>query len=259
MACTALVAFALLYATSCTKPIDGAQNRPLDYALQVIPDIHEVMPHDLIEAMNDLNALHFGDNPPRLSKTINDTLLGFVFEKEIIAYDSITNIPKYGYSIVKKYIPYSIPVSSFKEDTTIYLRPFYYLYHDQHRGIAQFDFKDNQYDMGPDMYVYDIAHVKDSVFIMGEGDYFTSFLFMAPERKHSPNITPIDFGPHLAVILSGKVTDNGIEEFYYGYKVVGYTTPPSEEFKLPRINDIIVLAPLVNPVPFKYWDPNQTY
>jgi hypothetical protein len=279
LAITAIAACSLFFVASCKKyadlnltpeELDSIKAQSIDYALQVIPDIHNVIPLDLIEAMNavpdNINgkdtticALHFGDNPPDLFKIIDTTTFGFTFERDSIGITPNGDI-QYGYAILKKYVPYGPPVSSLVEDSTYYLRPFYYLFHDQHRGIAQLDFKDQHYDH-PDYYVYDIAHRTDSVFIMGEKPYFTAYYNITLERKHSPGINPLDNGPRLAVILSGKITDNGIKELYYGYKVLSYTIPldPSLNLPLPNVKDILVITPLVRTAPFQYWDPNHSY
>ena len=279
LAITTIAACSLLFMASCQKyedlnptpeELDSINAHSIDYALQVIPDIHKVIPLDLIEEMDKIHdtimennsmtiidALHFGDNPPDLFKLNDTTILGFTFEKVRIG-NAPNGSPQYGYSILKKYVPYGSPVSSLVEDSTYYLRPFYYLFHDQHRGIAQLDFKDQHYD-NPEYYVYDIAHRTDSVFIMGEKPYFTAYYHITLERKHSPGINPLDNGPRLAVILSGKVTDNGIKELYYGYKVLSYSIPPDPllNLPLPNVNDILVVAPLDPLAPFQYWNPNN--
>ena len=284
LAFTAMAVCSLFFAISCQKQeldltpeeLDTINAHSIDYALQVIPDIHRVMPLDLIEAMDSIptgktlpngqpeiiSALHFGDNPPKLYKTINDTVLGFITEGFKI--DSTvfpdTTIYKYVYLQVKKYIPSGSPVPTLEEGTR-FTRPFNFLFHDQHRGVAQSDFKDNYMDNGPDQYIYEIDHITDSVFIMGEGDLFTAYYYINTEKKKSASIPAVDNRPHRAVILSGKVTPDGsgICNLYFGFKTLGYDIPPIEGSGLANVNDIVILTPIDTIVPFRYWDPNHSY
>ena len=283
LAFTAIAACSLFYTTSCQKyeapTAQELENADLiDYALQVIPDIHEVMPHDLIQAMNSIptgnllpngqpeiiSALHFGDNPPNLFKIKNDSLLGFSPQGLIVGYSPF-GAPKYAYFEVKKYIPCGPAIPSLTEGNYD-LRCYNYLFHDQHRGLAESDFKSIYMDEGPDLYLYEIAHTTEPVFIMGDDNLFTAYYFIKTEKKHSAIFNPVDNGPHLAVILSGKISDNGngIENLYYGYKVLSYDVPPlppapDQDPIMANVNDIIVLSPLTNQVPFCYWDPKFSY
>lgn len=239
VACTALVAFALLCSTSCTKPIDGAQNRPLDYALQVIPDIHEVMPHDLLEAVG-VEKLHFGDNPPKLSLDS----LGFARKPAVIydyiKYDSTTS--------------YSLIVGEPKFYT------FFFKFSDQHRGIAKYDFKcqyiDSIYGGVDHQYYIEYAHVEDSVFIMGDAPYFTAY-FNQNRIKESSISTIVDYGSHEATILTGEVTPTGIKDLYYAMKITGYDNPVDAGDRCLNINDIVIFY--IEFLPFRYWDPTQHY
>lgn len=249
----------LLCTTSCTKPIDGALNEPLDYALQVIPDIHEVMPRDLVKAMTAIpdtvggqpvthNALHFGDNPPSLVFMDNDTLLGFMKD----------------FFLQKVYIPV--------DSTCAYASTFYpnkplqsincFLFHDQHRGVAKYDFKENyiKINEGPNNYAYETAHLTDSVFIMGEGNDFTAYYtqkrsFVASPNNQNPNY----MNPSEYVILSGTVTATGIKNLFFGKKIKNYDNPDPILIgnRYPNINDILIYYK--DFVPFAYWDPNHHY
>lgn len=278
LAITTIAACSLFFVASCQKhedlnptpeELDTINAHSIDYALQVIPDIHEVIPMDLIEAMNAVHdtingtptvvcALHFGDNPPNLYKIINDTILGFITEG--FKYDSTiypdTIIYKYRFFQVKKYIPCGSPIPTLEEGK-FFLRPFSFLVHDQHRGIAQLDLKDDK-GYAQSIEVYDISHLTDSVFIMGEGNLFTLFCKLNPEL-HTNISTVQDYKQHIALILSGEVTDNGIKNLYYGYKLLGYGETPPDFMQeiLANVNDIVILSPSINLVPFRYWDPNN--
>lgn len=282
---TTIAVCSLFFVTSCKKyeePKPTSENS-IDYALQVIPDIHnwakgdQFDATDLVEAMNSIpatingqqttiSALHFGDNPPVLSKIQNDgSLLGFITQGKVVGVNPPPqNTPKIAYMQSKKYIPYG-PSFPAVEEGNYDIRCYHFRFHDQHRGIAQCDYKSVYIDEGPDNYLYEIAHTTDPVFIMGEGDAFTAYYYITTEKKMSTFFSSIttDNGPHMAVILSGRVSDNGIYDVYYGYKVLSYKNPPVSDPYLPpmvaNVNDIIILSPLIDTVPFSYWDPNFSY
>lgn len=229
---------------SCQKDnVEPTTNQPLDYALQVIPDIHEVMPMDLIKEMNNLGALHFGDNPPKVFKTTatGDTILGFSARvMEVVHYIQSDT--------TKLYV---------LDSGTI--RPYtnYFRFHDQHRGIAKYDFKCGYIDSGPDNYICETAHVFDSVFIMGSGNMFTAYLTQKRTKEHSSNYNPDKPGEREAVILSGEVTSSGIKNFYFGMKIKSYDNPADAGINYPNINDIAIFKSSENILPFSYWDPYQ--
>lgn len=235
----ALFVLAMLGTTSCQKP-DVHSNQPLDYALQVIPDIHEVMPMDFLETMSSLNALHFGDNPPALQ--IDS--LGFVkrdaLVKEFIKADSTSE--------------YNLIVGEIKKYTN------YFLFHDQHRGVAKYDYKcvnlDTVYGGVSHQYYIEYADVTDSVFIMGNKPFFTAY-FTQKRHKESNLPTITDYGSHEYVILSGEVTSTGVKNLYYGLKIKGYDNPADAGYACLNINDIVVFY--IDFLPFRYWDPSQHY
>ena len=238
-------------ATSCQKQFneEDVKGKTLDYALQVIPDIHEVIPMDLIETMNSLGQLHFGDTPPDIFKTDNtddqnERFLGFAEESVMVV----------------RYI---------KSDTsTVYeldsglIRPYtnYFRFYDQHRGVAKFDFECSYIDMGIDNYICEISHVTDSVFIMGhDGRYFTAYFKQKRTKEYSPMYNPEDPGEREAVILTGEVTNEGIRNLYFGMKIIGYDNTAAASIlagdRIPNKNDILVFKSIDNFLPFIYWDP----
>lgn len=266
---TAIAACSLLFATSCQKyeelnptpeELDTINAHSIDYALQVIPDIHEVIPMDLLEAMNAVHdtingvptvicALHFGDNPPSLVFKQDESLLGFMKDvfivKEYIPID-----PNCGYRLSCYPGKHLLPTNCFR-------------FHDQHRGIAQVDYKYNYIkpeQEGPNNYAYELAIVSDSVFIMGEGNDFTVYYsqtrsFEASQNNDNPNY----MRPSEYVVLSGTVTNGGISNLYFGTKIREYGNPDPILIgdRYQNVNDILVIHK--DFVPFQYWDPNQSF
>lgn len=252
VACTALVAFALLCSTSCTKPIDGAQNRPLDYALQVIPDIHEVMPHDLLEAMSAIpdtingqpviiNALHFGDNPPILS--IDS--LGFAQTPDEVIYK-------------KLFLPSdSTKIFANMANASFFHAVDWFRFYDQHRGVAKFNFKHVNEDdyQSTGRYYIEYANVIDSVFIMGSDSFFTAYLKIKRQLENTYGIE--ERGSTESLIISGKVTSQGVTDLYYAIKIEDYDNPTVPGFDSMNYNDIAIFY--IENLPFVYWNPDQHY
>lgn len=269
LAITAIAACSLFFVASCQKyenlnptpeELDTINAHSIDYALQVIPDIHEVIPMDLVEAMNAVHdtingiptvicALHFGDNPPSLVFKQNDSLLGFMKDvfivKEYLPID-----PNCGYRLSCYPGKYLLPINCFR-------------FHDQHRGIAQVDYKYNYIkpeQEGPNNYAYELSIVSDSVFIMGEGNDFTVYYsqkrsFEASQNNDNPNYMK----PSEYVILSGTVTSGGISNLYFGTKIRKYDNPDPILIgdRYQNVDDILIIHK--DFVPFQYWDPNQSF
>lgn len=237
---TALIATFFVFTVSCQKEDDTpATSEPLDYALQVIPDIHEVMPADLLEAIGEEN-LHFGDNPPRL---LIDSL-GFIKKPAIIQ----------NYIQADTNSVYTLRIGEPKFYT------FCFRFTDQHRGIAKYDYKcqyiDTIYGGVMHEYYIEYANVQDSVFIMGDAPYFTAY-FHQNRQKESSVPTIVDYGAHEATILTGEVTDTGIKNFYYGMKITGYDNPAGAGIDCLNIGDIVIFY--IDFLPFRYWDPSHHY
>lgn len=269
LAITAIAACSLFFVASCQKyenlnptpeELDTINAHSIDYALQVIPDIHEVIPMDLVEAMNTVHdtingiptvicALHFGDNPPSLVFKQNDSLLGFMKDvfivKEYLPID-----PNCGYRLSCYPGKYLLPINCFR-------------FHDQHRGIAQVDYKYNYIkpeQEGPNNYAYELSIVSDSVFIMGEGNDFTVYYsqkrsFEASQNNDNPNYMK----PSEYVILSGTVTSGGISNLYFGTKIRKYDNPDPILIgdRYQNVDDILIIHK--DFVPLQYWDPNQSF
>lgn len=230
----ATLSLLLLAATACQK---AADDRPLDYSVQVIPDIAMVLQghEDLIAAMDSIEQLFFGDQPPKLY-TIDttegrlDTITGFFGMLDFLGF--LPSTPEH-----------------------INLNPpnggeYHFRFYDQHRGIAKFDYENTRPNANPNLpSTTSYTHVTDSVFIMGYSNYFTAYFTLKKEMKGYENN-----GTALAVILSGKVQEDGIHDMYYGYKIIAYDNSPLPQYS--HINDIYLYKK--DFMPFVAWEPEQT-
>lgn len=235
---SSLIIFSLFFAIGCQKPSpEPNTNAPLDYALQVIPDIHKVMPIDLVMAMDSMNALHFGDNPPKLYL---DSVKGFrKKDTEIIYY-----LPS------DTTIVFDVSVGDIKHYSDCFR------FYDQHKGVADLDYRCEYTDNGPNDFMFEVSSATDSVFIMGENGFFTAYYKQIRHKKKSAMYSAVvDYGSHEAVILSGKVTSNGIQNLFYGIKILGYDDPSDAGDLCLNIGDIVIYYQ--NFSPFEEWDPEQ--
>lgn len=227
-----LLGFAAIVFNSCNKEIDHSQPMPLDYTLQEIPDIHKTMPLDLLEAMKDY--LHFGNNPPNIDTcfyTDSIRLKRFIHNTDID--------PSSSYTLA---------------DEQFITNRFTYRFHDQHKGIAnqyQYEraFGDISYGLG--YFLFENATTTDSIFIMGNKDtgLFTAFFKQECKRRMEPDeslasyITDYDVERKESIILSGRVTAQGIADFHLGMRIESYTTDSPRIgmiHYLPQIHDIFI-------------------
>jgi hypothetical protein len=240
-----------------------------DYAIQSIPSIDEVMPADLIAIMGP--HLHFGDNPPLLYKTSINSILGFSAKKPILldyyAVDSSSQFCQlyFPHNPEHPEIVTTLPTEKNNSD--------FFLFHDQHRCIAQVDYKcvyvDTLLPIGSDfveLRYYDIVNTTDSVFVMGNSNYFTAYFHQHRYKQEyylSPNAAtyniymphPVIYGSHEAVIMSGKITNDGVEDLFFAIKFIGYDDPSGAGDRCANIGDIIVYHH--DYLPFSYWNPNN--
>ena len=171
----------------------------LDYALQVIPPIDSIIPAELIKAMGPY--LHFGDNPPKID--------GCFSLPDSIMFDKLIKADTNG---DYRYDSMPMRIAPIDHYTFVFER--------QHRGIAECFYYECQYPYGM-AYLY--ATVKDSIFIMGEGDYFTAYFHQDWKPWSSVPWSLVDLNScRESVILSGKIGDNGIEEFRWGRYIESY-------------------------------------
>lgn len=265
---SALLAIPLCFATTCKKQeikpgdltpqqLDSINAHLIDYTLQVIPDIHEIIPKDFLNAMDSIpkivhnasggydttyiSALYFGDNPP--TRIAKDSL-GF-FKKDAKVSNFIKSNPLSEYNVI---------VGETKKHTN------YFLFSDQHRGVAKYDYKcvhlDTVYGGVSHQYVIEYSSIPDYVYIMGEDPKFTAY-FVQDRHKESNLSTIVDYGSHEYVVLSGEVTDTGIKNLYYGIKIKGYDNPADAGQRCLNIDDILIFY--FDELPYRYWDPDQHY
>lgn len=191
--------------TSCMKD-DPENNQTVYYGYQQIPNINDFMPHRLLQVMDSLNCLHYGDEPPR----IDGSFLA----------DSIWTI-----KIIKT------PTSPWLQSGSSPMvgETQYFKFYEQHKGIAKLQFKsphfgvflersdpDTTYSIvtdNPGYFIDDtIAPVyfkngnyqKDNfntVYIIGNAPFFTAYYYEV--RDVSWKGQPLN-----AVIVSGEMDED---------------------------------------------------
>lgn len=265
LAFTAIAACSLFYTTSCQKYEEPTAEQLedaelVDYALQVIPDIHVELADaiDLLNIMDTIpvettvngqnitsykSALHFGDNPPNLFKVEDNKNLGFA-GTPIVRLLYLPSDPNYEWTMTTgQPMPY-----------TEYLRIT-----DQHRGVAKLDYKRVYMDITyGDIHQYYIEYANvDQVFIMGEYPYFTIYFTQKRIKENSadPN-NDSDYGSNEYVVISGELTSTGIKDYYFGMKIKQYDLPGFEGNGY-NVNDIDLVH--IDFLPFTYWDPSEHF
>lgn len=265
LAFTAIAACSLFYTTSCQKyeepTAEQLENAELvDYALQVIPDIHVELADaiDLLNIMDTIpvettvngqnitsykSALHFGDNPPNLFKVEDNKNIGFA-GTPIVRLLYLPSDPNYEWTMTTgQPMPY-----------TEYLRIT-----DQHRRVAKLDYKRVYMDITyGDIHQYYIEYANvDQVFIMGEYPYFTIYFTQKRIKENSadPN-NDSDYGSNEYVVISGELTSTGIKDYYFGMKIKQYDLPGFEGNGY-NVNDIDLVH--IDFLPFTYWDPSEHF
>ena len=207
----------------------------LDYAIQSIPSIDEVMPADLIAAMAPY--LHFGDTPPKIDTCfyLKDHILisRFIHNQDIDPTSSF----------------------SFLEGQPIDYRQHNFRWRGQHRCVADSYYYTrlvgDSLQFTPDVYyrIYETATITDSIFIMGEGSYFTAYFpqevkrGMEPDEQFSNFISDYELVRRESVIISGQITDQGVKDFHYGVRIEGYNMDSPRiglVGGLPNKHDIII-------------------
>lgn len=229
-----ILSLLFLAATSCQKL---KEFEPLDYSVQVIPDIASILKghENLVSTMDSIGQLYFGDQPPMLY--IIDTTNG---KSDTIRWFS-------GTLEFKGFIPSSPEHQDYNQPNG---GEYHFKFYDQHRGVAKFDYENVRPNSNPYLPpTTSYTHVTDSVFIMGHGSHFTAYFTLKQEMKDVP-----DRGTTLAVILSGEVQGNGIRDFHYGYKIIGYDNSPLPQYS--HIDDIYLYEK--DFMPFVDWEPEQT-
>ncbi len=173
-----------------------------DYAIQSIPSIDEVMPADLIAAMGPY--LHFGDNPPRID-------VCFSLPDSIMLHTLIKSNPNGAYNFDNE--------ETWPKECLCNFNAF--MFENLHRCIAESHYFERQYYNGEIIYY---ATAVDSIFIMGHDDYFTAYFHQTwkPFSNYSNILLLTINSRRESVILSGKMGDEGVEEFQWGVRIESY-------------------------------------
>lgn len=197
----------LLFLCSCLKD-DPKNNSTVYYGFQKIPNINEFMPQRLLQVMDSLHCLHYGDEPPKMEGSYKASDLRLiVVKKGPYSHWMMAPTPQLGNQFVKLYeqhigiakmqfwnekgIP-NIPQTHFVE-TSSTDSTFYYVTanpeHFTNDSLAPYYFQN--YDYNKEDF--------NTVYIMGDSPYFTIFYY---EIRH---IFTTNFQPLNAVIISGKM------------------------------------------------------
>jgi hypothetical protein len=173
----------------------------LDYALQVIPSIDEVMPAELIKVMGPY--LHFGDNPPRI-----DTCFSAI---DFIVLDTlIQNDPTEDYNFSEQPQTFPYPKNTF-------------LFEGQHRCIIEKHYYER---CNYPEYFYYSADAADNIFVMGHDNCFTVYFKQTWRAWIHPDLAGLDHLKNLtrteSIILCGKMGNEGVEDFHWGMYVESY-------------------------------------
>ena len=200
----------------------------LDYAIQSIPSIDEVIPADLIAAMGEY--LQFGDTPPRI-----DTCFSAI---DFITLDTlIQNDPSEAYSFSEQPQTFPYPKNTF-------------LFENQHRCIVEKHYYERcNY---PDYFYYS-ADAADSIFVMGHDNCFTVYFKQTWKAWIHPDLAGLDNLRNVtrreSIILCGKICPEGITDFHWGMCVESYN-PSNYQYigadpghsGQPGIHDIMIFS-----------------
>lgn len=192
--------------TSCLKD-DPKNNSTIYYGYQQIPNINEYMPQRLLRAMDSLNCLHYGEEPPKIEGCyLADSIFRFAvikapespwtmvpsFRNGVKNYFEFTEQHK-GIAKMRFKEPHGLPGNldyynkNSESDST-----YYYIRSNESRFI------DN--DIAPYYFSTDQYTVSDfrNVYIIGDAPYFTAYYYEI--RDMNQHFLPLN-----AVIVSGRL------------------------------------------------------
>lgn len=184
---TLIFASGLLFFSSCLKDDPNGSNTTLFYGHQDIPNINYYMPRPLLKTLNDMDSLHFGENPPKMlfdSCYNNDTTIVFAFSNHCFGMTSLS---------FKEQFDDGTKVSSNTDDT-------YKIMTENNRWEELLNdtllpiFFDTAFNGTAALDPEVLRHA----YIMGNNPYFTLYYYEV--RKEPQQLQPLN-----AVILSGKV------------------------------------------------------
>lgn len=191
----------------------------LDYAIQSIPSIDEVMPADLIAEMGP--NLYFGDNPPQIDSLSIDII-------ELIHFIHNLDHPE---------IPFDSTMYSKPDQRpeNYWPTPAQFTFYGQHRGVFDSCRYERIYDpfvQGMNIKMVEFANTQDSIFIMGNDPKFTIYYIQSRERRIEPEseshiVSNINGGLSLiiieSIIISGIKTEQGVQNIHWGSRIEQYT------------------------------------
>lgn len=197
----------LLFLCSCLKD-DPKNNSTVYYGFQKIPNINEFMPQRLLQVMDSLHCLHYGNEPPKMEGSYKASDLRLiVVKKGPYSHWMMAPTPQLGNQFVKLYeqhigiakmqfwnekgIP-NIPQTHYVETSSTDSTFYYVTANPEHfinDSLAPYYFQN--YDYNKEDF--------NTVYIMGDSPYFTIFYY---EIRH---IFTTNFQPLNAVIISGKM------------------------------------------------------
>ena len=186
--------FSLVMAASCNK-VDININDPQHI------EFLDIIPQDLITAFGEEN-IHFGHTPPNL-ENVCFYVDGLKYEVEVCNHYIYgpNHEPMLGQTLTDDPIKYYHCFFDYKEniisDSLLYFAP------GEDRFMMAYDT------------VYVIGSEKDST--------FTAYFIERPNSKYHPT---------QGILLSGKLTKNGIKNFRVGKKIIDYRDP------LPAVLDV---------------------
>jgi hypothetical protein len=187
---------------------DPKNNSTVYYGFQKIPNINEFMPQRLLQVMDSLHYLHYGNEPPKMEGSYKASDLRLiVVKKGPYSHWMMAPTPQLGNQFVKLFEQHigiakmqfwnekgtpNIPQTHFVE-TSSTDSTFYYVTanpeHFTNDSLAPYYFQN--YDFNKEDF--------NTVYIMGDSPYFTIFYY---EIRH---IFTTNFQPLNAVIISGKM------------------------------------------------------
>ena len=191
----------------------------LDYAIQSIPSIDEVMPADLIAEMGPY--LNFGDNPPQIDSFSIDII-------ELIHFIHNLDHPE---------IPFDSTMYSKPDQRpeNFWPTPAQFTFYCQHRGVFDSCRYERFYDpfvQGLNIKMIEFANTQDSIFIMGNDPKFTIYYKQSRKRRIEPEseshiVSNINGGLSLiiieSIIISGIKTEQGVQNIHWGSRIEKYT------------------------------------
>ena len=204
----------------------------LDYAIQSIPSIEEIIPADLIAEMG--TDIHFGDNPPRIDTFSFDVL-------QILHFIHNSDHPEIPYDTVEMY---------YRRDGEYYPNKFKFGFFGQHRQIFDSCTFERVYeDLLPNTDLIEYASTHDSIFIMGSGNDFTIYYRQSMKRRIDPYneiyVNAMTGGLSIvrveSTIISGTVseTTHSVQNFHWGLRIEEYNEQiPAIGRSMPAIHDM---------------------